>query len=154
MTFGYLLAVKSVSAARKFYEDLFDLTVTEDYGLMVGFDCGLSLQENFSWLTDIPENQMKTKENNCEVYFEITEFDQFIEKLNQRKDITYLHDVKEHSWGQRGIRFYDLDNHLIEVGESLKTVAERFLAQDMTVANVAKRMDIAVSDVTRILESE
>ncbi len=32
----------------------------------------------------------------------------------------------EHSWGQRVIRFYDLDGHLIEVGESMAMVIRRF----------------------------
>ena len=35
-------------------------------------------------------------------------------------DINYVHPVKEHSWGQRVVRFYDPDCHIIEVGENYK----------------------------------
>ncbi|RGD67575.1 hypothetical protein [Hungatella hathewayi] len=32
----------------------------------------------------------------------------------------------EHSWGQRGIRSYDLDGHIIEIGEDMKMEATYF----------------------------
>lgn len=53
------------------------------------------------------------------------DFDGFIKKIKARTDIVLLHDVITHSWGQRVIRFYDIDNHLVEVGEKLKCVVER-----------------------------
>ncbi len=43
-------------------------------------------------------------------------------KLKECQEIEYLGEVIEHSWGQRVIRFYDLDGHLIEVGEDMKMV--------------------------------
>ena len=52
--------------------------------------------------------------------------DRFLTKLKQYPDIEYLGDVIEHSWGQRVIRFYDLDGHIIEVGEDMKMVIKRF----------------------------
>ena len=59
--------------------------------------------------------------------------------------------VKEHSWGQRVVRFYDPDGHLIEVGESMRQVVHRFLAQGLTVAEVALRMDITEGDLQKLL---
>ena len=37
--------------------------------------------------------------------------------------IEYVHPVKEHGWGQRVVRFYDPDKHIIEVGENMKVVS-------------------------------
>lgn len=37
-------------------------------------------------------------------------------------DIEYVHPLLEHSWGQRVVRFYDLDKHIIEVGENINMV--------------------------------
>lgn len=147
MIFSCLLSVKDVNKARAFYEELFGLKVDADFGINVGFDCGLSLQQDFSWLTGIPEGEIKEKENSFEVYFEQRDFDGFVEMLKGRKDVRLLHDVKEHGWGQRVIRFYDLDDHLIEVGESMKSVVEKFLEQGMSLEQVAKRMDVTVNDV-------
>ena len=80
-------------------------------------------------------------ENNAEVYFEEDDFDMFVENLKEF-DIKYVHPVKEHSWGQRVVRFQDPDKHIIEVGENMKAVCKRFLNSGMTPEQVAKRMDV------------
>ena len=153
MIFACLLSVKDINKARAFYEEIFDLKVDADFGINVGFDCGLALQQDFSWLTGIPSEEIKDRENSFEVYFEMKDFDEFVEKLKKRNDIRLLHDVKEHGWGQRVIRFYDLDNHLIEVGESMKSVIEKFMDQGMTLEEVAKRIDGTVTDVEKMLRA-
>ncbi|MEY8296966.1 MAG: VOC family protein [Emergencia timonensis] len=153
MIFACLLSVKDINKARAFYEEIFDLKVDADFGINVGFDCGLALQQDFSWLTGIPSEEIKDRENSFEVYFEMQDFDEFVEKLKKRNDIRLLHDVKEHGWGQRVIRFYDLDNHLIEVGESMKSVIEKFMDQGMTLEEVAKRIDGTVTDVEKMLRA-
>ena len=153
MIFACLLSVKDINKARAFYEEIFDLKVDADFGINVGFDCGLALQQDFSWLTGIPSEEIKDRENSFEVYFEMQDFDEFVEKLKKRNDIRLLHDVKEHGWGQRVIRFYDFDNHLIEVGESMKSVIEKFMDQGMTLEEVAKRIDGTVTDVEKMLRA-
>ena len=50
----------------------------------------------------------------------------------------------EHGWGQRVVRFYDPDGHIIEVGEDLKMVIRRFLAAGMTMEEVSVKMDASV----------
>lgn len=81
-----------------------------------------------------------------EIYFEEENFDAFAEKLRQL-DIHYVHPVKEHAWGQRVVRFYDPDGHIIEVGETMKTVCRRFLDVGMTPEQTAERMDVPLKFV-------
>ena len=59
--------------------------------------------------------------------------------------------VVEHGWGQRVIRFYDPDGHIIEVGEDMRSVIHRFLASGMTMQEVSLRMDASVEDLTKLL---
>lgn len=61
----------------------------------------------------------------------------FLNKLKAYSNIEYLGEVIEHSWGQRVIRFYDLDEHLIEVGEDMQMVVKRFLASGMTMEELS-----------------
>ena len=152
MKYGCLFAVKDINTARAFYEELFNLTVVDDFGRNIVFDCGLSLQQDFDWLTGIPKADMKDKENNCEIFFEAEDFDVFVAKIKARDSMVFLHDVLEYPWGQRAIRFYDLDNHLIEVGENIKSVVEKFQARGMSIEEIAKSMDVTASDVLRMLE--
>ena len=55
--------------------------------------------------------------NACELYFEEQDIEVFVEKLERLyPSIEYVNRLMTHSWGQRVIRFYDLDGNLIEVG--------------------------------------
>lgn len=150
---GTVIAVSDINASRKFYEDLFELTVYQDYGINLSFEGGLSLQQEFDWLIHLPKEKIQKESNNMELYFEEENFDDFIKKLEQYPSIQYLGTVLEQTWGQRSIRFYDLDRHNIEVGESMKKVVERFLASGLTMEETSKRMDVSVSDLEIILHS-
>ena len=148
-----LISVADINAARKFYEDLFGLEVFQDYGRNIAFTCGLALQQDFDWLVDLPKEKVIKKSNNAEIVFEEQDFDSFLNKLKEYPDIEYLGEVIEHSWGQRVIRFYDLDGHIIEVGEDMKMVIKRFLDSGMTMEEVSVKMDVSIEDLTKLLNS-
>ncbi len=148
-----LISVADINAARKFYEDLFGLEVFQDYGRNIAFTCGLALQQDFDWLIDLPKEKVLKKSNNAEIVFEEQDFDSFLNKLKEYPDIEYLGEVIEHSWGQRVIRFYDLDGHIIEVGEDMKMVIKRFFDSGMTMEEVSVKMDASVDDLTKLLNS-
>ena len=148
-----VISVADISAARKFYEELFGLEVYQDYGKNIAFTCGLALQQDFDWLVNIPKEKVLKKSNNAEVVFEEQDFDGFLNKLKEYPEIVYLGEVIEHSWGQRVIRFYDLDEHLIEVGEDMQMVVKRFLASGMTMEEVSAKMDVSIEDLTKLLNN-
>ncbi len=151
---GICIAVSDVKLARKFYEDLFELKVFQDYGINLSFYGGLSLQQEFDWLLNIPKESVLKEPHNMELYFEEDDFDDFIAKLEQRDDIRYMGEgVKEAGWGQRSIRFYDLDGHIIEVGENMKMVVKRFLDSGMSMEEISKRMDVTIADLETLLKS-
>lgn len=147
-----VISVSDIHAARKFYEDLFGLELYQDYGRNISFTCGLSLQQDFDWLVHIPKERIYGKPNNMELCFEERDFDGFLNKLKKYPDIVYLSGVIEHDWGQRVVRFYDLDGHIIEVGEDMSMVIHRFLDAGMTMEAVSKKMDVSVEDMEKLLE--
>lgn len=111
-----LIVVKDIEKSKKFYHDLFGLnTILDSEGNMILTE-GLVLQDeeiwkNFLGKDIIPEN------NSCELYFEETDIEGFIEKLEKLyPSIQYVNRLMVHSWGQKVVRFYDLDGNLIEVG--------------------------------------
>lgn len=146
-----LLSVEDINTARKFYEDLFGLEVYQDYGKNVVFTCGLALQQDFDWLVNLPKESIMKKSNNAEVCFEERDFDSFLERLKKYPDIEKLGEVIEHSWGQRVIRFYDPEGHIIEVGEEMKMVVNRFLSTGMTLEETSAKMGVSVADLRTIL---
>ena len=109
---------------------------------------GLSLQTAESWAQFIDREcgELGWCGKVSEIYFEEDDFDAFAEKLSDL-DIHYVHPVKEHAWGQRVVRFFDPDGHIIEVGENVKTVCRRFLDSEMSPEQVAERMDVPLKFV-------
>ncbi len=151
---GVCIAVKDITLSKKFYQDLFGLEIFQDYGINISFVGGLFLQQEFDWLLNIPKESVLQKSHNMELYFEEDKFDDFLAKLEQRNDIRYIgNGVKTAGWGQRSIRFYDPDYHIIEVGEDMKMVVKRFLDSGMSMEETSKRMDVSVSDLERLLQS-
>lgn len=148
-----VISVNDINSSRKFYEDLFRLEIYQDYGINIAFSCGLALQQEFDWLVNLPKDKILKESNNIELCFEEDNFDDFLKNLEQYPNIRYLGNVIEQSWGQRTVRFYDLDGHIIEVGESMKMVVNRFLSSGLSREETSKRMDVSISDLEKLLNS-
>lgn len=73
--------------------------------------------------------------------------------MKEYPNIKYLSNVIEYSWGQRVVRFYDLDGHLIEVGESMKMVINRFLTTGLSMEEISIKMDASIEDLEKLLNS-
>ena len=142
-----LFVVDDIEVSKTFYKDLFSLAVLSDFGKNVILTEGLVLQEKNSWKRFI-DKEVVSGGNDAELYFEENDIDGFLEKLEKSNyTIEYLNKCIEHDWGQRVIRLYDPDKHIIEVGESLEYVARRFLKTGMTVEQVAKKTQLPLSQV-------
>ena len=139
-----LLVVSDMGKSKKFYKDTLGLDIILDFGANVTLTGGLCLQTKETWMEfiDAKEEDIIFGGKNAEIYFEEDDFDAFAERLKDLKNIDYVHPVIEHRWGQRVVRFYDPDRHIIEVGENLKFVCRRFLDSGMTEEEVAVRMDV------------
>lgn len=111
-----LIVTKDIERARKYYHDLFGLDlVTDNDGNMILTE-GLVLQDEKIWQGFL-ERDVISRNNASELYFEETDIEAFAEKLEKLYPETeYVNRLMTHSWGQKVIRFYDLDGNLIEVG--------------------------------------
>ena len=143
-----LLVISDMEVSKKFYKEVLGLEVILDFGANVTLTGGVCLQTKETWMAfiDAKENEIVFGGKNAELYFEEDDFDTFAEKLKMQ-DIEYVHPVLEHRWGQRVVRFYDPDRHIIEVGENIKAVTRRFLDSGMTEEEVAERMDVPLEFV-------
>lgn len=143
---NYLLVVSNMEKSVEFYQKVLGLRVISDFGANKTLTGGLSLQTLETWQEFIGTQDVSFGGNCSEIYFEEEKFDNFVEKL-KTLDVEYVHPAKEHSWGQRVVRFYDPDKHVIEVGENLRAVCRRFLNSGMTPQEVAERMDVPINFV-------
>lgn len=139
-----LLAVTNMERSKAFYCDLLGREVVADFDANVTLSGGITLQTLDSWKEFLNTQKVALPNNAGELYFVTEDMDAFLPHLD-RWQVQYVHRLKEHSWGQRVVRFYDPDGHIIEVGEGLEQVAKRFLSQGMTLEQVAQRMDVPMS---------
>lgn len=145
---NFLFVVTDMKRSKIFYQEVLGLHVMMDFGANVTLTGGICLQTEDSWKDFIhADHDIVFGSKDSEIYFEEDHFDEFIAKLKNFESIEYVHPVMEHRWGQRVIRFYDPDRHIIEVGENMKAVCRRFLDRGMTVEEAAKRMEVPVKFV-------
>lgn len=112
-----LIVVSDIEKSKEFYRDLFGLQVIRDFGQNVMLTEGLVLQEKKSW------EQLVEKEAVCggydaELYFEESDMDSFLAKLNDYEcEVKFLNACITNACGQRVVRIYDPDDHVIEIKE-------------------------------------
>ena len=146
-----MLVVTDMDKTVEFYKSVLGLEVVMDFGANKTLTGGLALQTLETYKEFIGTSDISFGGNNIELYFEVDNFDKFTNNL-RKCDVQYIHPVKDHSWGQRVVRFYDPDRHIIEVGENMKVVCKRFIDSGMTPEQTAERMDVPVEYVNECMQ--
>ena len=149
-----LLVVADMERSRNFYKTVLDLETVSDLGANVVLEGGLALQTLDSWAGFLGKTpgEVAFGGNDSEIYFETGDFDGFLRQLFERPSVELVHAPLEHRWGQRVVRLYDPDRHIIEVGESLDKVAKRFRDGGLNEEGVARRMDISLEYAKKLLK--
>ena len=93
------------------------MKVTADFGVYnVGFEGGLSLYGK-AFFQELISDQIRIDKSNAVVlYFEVDNLEE-LEKEMAEQGFEFIHKIKEQPWKQRDFRFYDYDNHILEIAE-------------------------------------
>ncbi|MBR2737794.1 MAG: VOC family protein [Lachnospiraceae bacterium] len=111
-----LIVVKDIDRSRAFYRDLFGLELVADLDGNMILTEGLVLQDERIWKSFL-EREIIPENHAAELYFEEADIEGFVRRLEEYwPEVRYVNRLMTHSWGQRVVRFYDPDGHLIEVG--------------------------------------
>lgn len=151
---GPIIFVRDIAVATAFYTQVLGLEIEIDFGENVGLRGGLAL-----WQLG-PERIIRRRlgdvaianqlANRFELSFETAD----IEALRERALAgggELLHDIHEEPWGQRVLRFFDPDRHLIEVGEPMSLVARRLRDQGLTLEEVARKTAMPLDQIELLL---
>jgi len=151
-----LIAVADIQKSRAFYEKVLGQSVKWDFGQNVTFhgDFAIHLQEHFLGLLENAAGKptAAAKSNNFELYFETDALEPLRDRL-ANAGIEFIHDLREQPWGQRVMRFYDPDGHIVEVGEAMEAVVKRFLGAGMSPADAAQRTSMPLEFVEMVKNS-
>ncbi|MEJ2544009.1 MAG: VOC family protein [Calditrichaceae bacterium] len=136
-----LICVEDISRSRHFYKNILKQEVLYDFGENVTFkgDFAIHLKGHFQELLGEPAKYPVTfKTNSYELYFETDELEIMLKRLVENS-IEFIHKILEHPWGQRAMRVYDPDGHIIEIGEPMELVIKRFHNKGFSADEICKK---------------
>ncbi len=149
-----VLFVKDMAASRRFYEQLLGQKVDLDFGVNVGYVGGLALWD-IRAVSDVvfhhaPEGETRLGRDNLEVYFEIDDLEA-AQKFFQAEGVALVHPLAEQPWGQRTLRVYDPDGHIVELGEPMQVTVRRLAASGLSKEAIQQRTGMPMPFVEQTL---
>jgi len=132
-----LVTVKDIDLSREFYVNILDQKVKYDFGENVTFEGDFAIHQQDHFQKLIKKKEIVKRSNNFELYFEVADPGLMIEKLKSC-NIEFIHDLKEQPWRQKVVRFYDPDDNIIEIGETLEHLCSRLYLEGLKINKISE----------------
>jgi catechol 2,3-dioxygenase-like lactoylglutathione lyase family enzyme len=148
-----LIVVEEMARSRHFYEHLLGQKVKFDFGPNVPFEgFSIHLKEHFqSLLGTAAQYPVTQKAHWGELYFETDELEPIYQRLNEA-GVEFIHPVREQPWGQRVMRFYDPDGHVVEIGETMEAVVWRFHEHGLSIQLISEKSGMPREFIERVIK--
>ena len=143
--------VKDIEQSKDFYTRFLGFSVEHDFGENVILNNGVTLWEIDPKHTISKELKTSNASNRFELYFEEEDVEKVFDVL-ESAGIQFLHKIHEEPWGQRTFRFFDLDNHLIEIGEPFEVFVNNMYRNGLTVIQISEKSGISVDTVEGLIK--
>jgi uncharacterized glyoxalase superfamily protein PhnB len=151
---GPLLVVDDISPSRYFYEHLLGQKVKYDFGVNVSFekDFAIHLKAHYqALLGDGAQYPISRKAHNAELVFETDEIEALAQRLQQAQ-VEFIHAIQEQPWGQRVMRLYDPDGHILEIGETMEAVVWRFYRQGWSLDRIREKTSMPSAFIEQAIQ--
>ena len=142
--------VKDIEASKAFYTQFLEFSIEHDFGNNVALNNGLSLWKINQKHIINQELETSSKSNRFELYFEAENIEEIADLLNKAQ-IKHLHGIHEEPWGQRTIRFFDPDDHLIEIGEPLDVFVNNMANNGLSLDQISNKSGIPIEIVITLI---
>ncbi len=146
-----VIFVKDIHASKKFYQDNLNQEIEFDFETNIIFKSKLTLWQitpghEISTIANSSKNG-----NTFELCFETESIAENVERIKST-GVKLLHDLKTEPWGQLTIRFFDPDDHLIEIGETLNTFIKRIYKETGSISETAVRTGVDQKTIMAIVQ--
>jgi catechol 2,3-dioxygenase-like lactoylglutathione lyase family enzyme len=117
-----IIFVKDLAVSRAFYTQVLDLKIVQEYPTFILFENNFAIHITRELLQTIfgqdpGETTALQGKNNILLYFESPNLEDVFNRIQSQ--VTLIHPITRQHWGQRVFRFYDPDQHIIEIGEPM-----------------------------------
>lgn len=143
---SFVLLVRDMAAAKKFYMEMLGQEIALDVGRNVGFTSGLALWEReYAQQTVYGRTHADRDCREVEVYFETADLEGMQAAFRERA-VPFVHDIVVQPWQQRVFRVCDPDGFVVEIAESMEQVIRRLHAAGADAETISSRtfMPLAV----------
>ena len=147
-----LVVVTDITKAKQFYSQVLGQEIKYDFGENVVFHGDFAIHDKRHLRTLINNEVIAKKSNSFELYFEDDAIEQLAHSL-VKLEIEFIHDVRIQPWQQKVIRFYDPDNNIIEIGESMEHVCNRLSREGKSDEEIAKLTSLPPKFVRNSLDT-
>jgi catechol 2,3-dioxygenase-like lactoylglutathione lyase family enzyme len=146
-----VIFVKEISRSKDFYTRFLEFSIEHDFGKNVILSNGLTIWEIQDSHIISKELQINNSSNRFELYFESEDLEKVV-SLMEKNGTSFLHKIHEEPWGQKTIRFFDPDNHLIEIGEPLEVFVNNMSRNGLSVKEISGKSGIPADTVERLIQ--
>jgi catechol 2,3-dioxygenase-like lactoylglutathione lyase family enzyme len=121
--YNTIVFVADMGKSRDFYERVIGLKIELDYSVLVIYENRLAIHEGDKLLKTvygaIPFRVRRLfGRNNLDIYFETDDLEG-VERALRQNNVKFIHPIKTMDWGQRVLRCFDPDGHIVEIGDPL-----------------------------------
>jgi catechol 2,3-dioxygenase-like lactoylglutathione lyase family enzyme len=149
-----IIVVEDIARSRKLYEGILGMKVTADFGIYnVGFEGGLSMYNKAFFQELSGRAPDLSRHHNLVLYFEIDRLEE-MERAVAANGFEFIHSIREQPWKQRNFRFYDCDNHVLEVAERMDAVCYRLLNEGNAVEDIARMTGMPEEEIRQAIERQ
>ncbi len=147
-----VIFVKDIKKSKDFYIRLLNQEIEHDFGENVILKGGLTIWEIRPEHVISKQLETDNNSNRFELYFETELIDETYKKLKSEK-VEFLHEIHEEPWGQRTIRLFDCDKHLVEIGEPMETFVKNMNEKGLSSNQITEKSGIPIETVNNILRN-
>jgi predicted enzyme related to lactoylglutathione lyase len=120
--YNTIVFVKDIKISKAFYELVLSLKVEQDYETIVFFENHFVIHNRNNIIQTVfgkrPLLNTKQGRKNILIYFETDDIESAFQHIISN-NVKIIHPISKQEWGQKVFRFYDPDNHIIEIGEAM-----------------------------------
>lgn len=145
-----VLFVSDIEVSKAFYSDILDQKVEHDFGKNIIYAGGLAIWQINPAHVIADQLHTSGSANRFELYFESDNLEDSLQRL-EAHSVQFLHRIIEEPWGQRTMRFFDPDAHLIEIGETMPAFVRRMSLSGMSSEQIADKTHIALHVIQHIV---
>ena len=120
--YNTIVFVKDINVSKDFYKSIIGLKVEQELETIVFFENHFVIHDRNNIIKTVFEKKsisnIEQGRKNILIYFETDNIELSFQQVMQNK-VKLIHSIKKQEWGQNVFRFYDPDNHIIEIGEAI-----------------------------------